>query len=278
MIGSTIQTLRSKVYSGGYDLIAVRKLVWQSKSSRNDHFQQLQIIPPNEYSEFGILNPEQPCPFELEPIALRMLEISQYRMTHRFNKKRWDDFIYPSFFENKLIFGASEDDLSMLCSAEYVAMIFNKLNIFKDNEKSRNVVPLFKPKHFSSGCAYAIPFNEELIRDFQLEMYIYLDYQVFPEDIVLRTKPEFNFSFPKAPKSLCYSYYSSPNSLQSLSLKTGDVILFQEEGPVANMIRKVSKNGYTRVAMVVSFPGIRKLFLVDAPPMMYVSTLEQSHP
>jgi len=101
------------------------------------------------------------------------------------------------------------------------------------------------------------------------ELYLYTDFQVFEEDLVLRSAPDPPSKFPKAGKEAPGCFYGGRQYLEGL--KTGDLVFFQEYGAMAGALEKLALCPYTRVAMVLMIPGINIPFIYDSPPFFMAS-------
>lgn len=95
--------------------------------------------------------------------------------------------------------------LTFTVSGEYLATIMYTLQMFEQSDKVKQAIPKFKAKHFCSGSAFLLPLNKKLIKRFTNERFVYTDFQVFDEDLILRQIPRIDFKFPKYNNSI-YSY------------------------------------------------------------------------
>jgi hypothetical protein len=81
---------------------------------------------------------------------------------------------------------ASPQELSMILSGEYVAYLFTKLNILPSD--AMRDVPKYRASFFGSKAPYKLPWNKDVVKEVSFETYIYLDFQVYLEDISIRSE------------------------------------------------------------------------------------------
>lgn len=305
IVGSQITTLRSKMYSGLFDLVAVRPLKLQGNAhhlfmnvvldeirvlgksiSQQQQQEEEEEVGEEEDEKQNADNDPSPRPVEsamdmvplitnpdvekkLDPLTIRLLELSMYQFELKVHEEKMQKYYKPVFFDTKFIYACAPDDVGSLVSAEYVAMIFHKLGIFDlgaTPDSVEDVISKFKAKHFTSNSKYELPLTN-IVRRIDKEMYLYLDFQVYDEDLIIRTSPQPPLTFPRSKKSLVRNVYTTDLELQQLGLKNGDLVLISEEGIVSDCVRKITNCTWTRIGLIVSFPGISKPFVYEVPPL-----------
>eukprot|EP01080_Neovahlkampfia_damariscottae_P001248 gene1248-11337_t len=236
----SIQTIQSKLYSGVYDLVAIRKI----------HF----VRPTTEI--FGIHEEDE----EEDPLFIKLLNLSKQIIKMGIHPKKYESYV-SHFSKNEYVNWATAPELSMILSGEYIAYLLTELNILpRDHMKD---VPKYRPSLFESK-SYKLPWNKEIVKEVENEVYIYLDYQVYLEDISIRSEepiPEYFDKDDYQPNI----YIETCFDLENLQLKTGDLIFFEEMGKVSDCFERIQESHFTRVAMIIQLPGIDIPFIYDAP-------------
>lgn len=288
MFGTQLQPLRSILYSGLYDLVAYRKIRWKKNLTMDDIEAVMRNkFPPNhstcenvvEYSNTNIGNRHSGYMSDSDEgsssstrslyssiedyLTCRLLNFSNQKMQVEIHPQKFEETL-SSLFQDDLILSASVDDIRCLASAECVASIFFKLGIFTSPSAS-TLIPRFIAGHFGVVTPYYLPFNPDLVDRLSKEHYIYTDFQIWLPDVQIRTLPKFPEFIPPIKISYMQTFNTDPAYLRSLRLKSGDLIFFREEGLIGESALKLQGGNYTRVSMVVCFPGINKIFLLDAP-------------
>jgi hypothetical protein len=268
MFGTQLQPLRSILSNGLYDLVAYRKVEWR----RDVDVSHLMRDTFSTQKEFPVVNYD---PNIDDYITSRLLNFSTNRTQVLMHPGKFKE-VFSSMFQNGIILAASVDDLRCLASAELVATIYFKLGIFQ-SEQYTSLIPKFIAGHFSSYSPYELPFNKEMVLGFNKENYIYLDHQVWQEDIVIPNAIEFPEAVPGVQSSLIQLFNTDPIVLNKLKLKTGDLMFFKEEGAVGEATLQTAGGNYSRVCMVMKIPNINKIFLLDTPNY-YITKAELQFP
>jgi hypothetical protein len=264
IIGTQLQPLRSVIYSGMYDLIAVRRLKWKESLSRIGIDQILrEQFPSNMPPEYDIISSGTILD---DYLTSRLLNFTNQRMKLQIHPQKFRETLAPLFADN-FILSASMDDIKCIASAECVALLFFKLGIFRSGTNLNDIVTKFVPSHFASSSPYYLPLNTAIVDNISGERYLYSDFQLWRQDILVSTdelpkRPDY---LPTIKISSLQAYNTDPDYLRSLGLRSGDLIFFREEGVMGEAALKLQGGTYTRISMVVCLPNINKIFLLDAP-------------
>jgi hypothetical protein len=97
-------------------------------------------------------------------------------------------------------------------------------------------------------------------------VYIYLDYQVVEEELIIREKPFPPLIYPCATKEKPCNFVRDLYDLERFGLSSGDLVFFEEVSEVAQCLQETYHIEYTHVGMVVRIAGIAIPFIYDIPP------------
>lgn len=137
------------------------------------------------------------------------------------------------------------------------------MNIFKNAFKD---LPKIRPGHFHSFSDVELPWNNELIQYISKEFYVFMDFPILIEELRVRDQPQIPNAYPSLQKDTPNVYLRDASDLNMYNLSSGDLIFFSEVSEIAETIKKISFEEYTRVAMILRVHGITIPFIYDAPP------------
>ena len=261
---ASLQRLSSKLYSGYYDLVAVRKLKYQNaKSGAEEVAQKLS----------DLIFKREVDPATSDNISSNILECDFRFSIH-------PHYFYNVFkdvlFDNGFIFTTPPEDRQLLVSAYFAALIYQKIGVFSIENNS--IISKFTPKHFSEDCEYSLPFNKKLVMGLQAPVFIYQDYEVFQEEVRVDHKPLPLplADFPIRDKIVRNKLSMTWNENLISQLRSGDVLFLQEPTTMGTATRKVW-NGctYSRVGIIVRIQG--QFFVHDIAPY-YLNMEEAKQP
>lgn len=203
----------------------------------------------------------------------QLLEMSRQIVQFSLHKKKYE-FLIEKYYDHHYIQNASPEELACVISGEYLAFVLNKLNIFKNAYKD---VPKVRPGHFFSGSDVELPWNKEIIQYISKEFYLFLDFQVYMEELKVRESPTIPKNYPCLQKEVPPVFLRDCFDLDRFNLSSGDLVFFSEVSEVAKVIQQFSGEEYTRVAMILRIPGISIPFIYDSPPF-FVAHYESDKP
>ncbi|KAG2377571.1 hypothetical protein C9374_009087 [Naegleria lovaniensis] len=256
--------LSSKLYSGYYDLVSVRKLKYLNGKKGSDliHSQLFDLLFNRDLERKDPLND--------------LANILESEFTFSMHPHYFNHFFRESLFENGLIFASPPEDRQLLISANFTALMYDKLGIFKMENSS--IISKFTPFHFSEDSSYKLPFNKQLVMGLEDPMYIYLDYEVFADQLRVENKtlPLKVTDFPISDKIVRNRLSLNWNESLISTLRSGDLIFTQEESSVGRAVRRVWNGSlYSRVGVIIRIQG--QFFVYDIAPY-YLSQEEAKTP
>ncbi|KAF0983541.1 hypothetical protein FDP41_010606 [Naegleria fowleri] len=263
-VRASMLRLTSKLYSGYYDLVAVRKLKYLNgkKGSELIHTQLTDLLFDRD--------------LERKDPQHDLANILESEFTFSIHPHYFNNFFRESLFENGLIFASPPEDRQLLISANFTALIYEKLGIFK--MENMNIISKFTPFHFSEDSSYKLPFNKQLVMGLEDPMYIYLDYEVFADQLRVENKtlPLKVTDSPICDKIVRNRLSLNWNDSLISTLRSGDLIFTQEESTVGRAVRRVwNGSTYSRVGVIIRIQG--QFFVYDIAPY-YLSQDEAKIP
>ncbi|EFC44983.1 hypothetical protein NAEGRDRAFT_88171 [Naegleria gruberi] len=260
---ASLQRLSSKLYSGYYDLVSVRKLKYLHGKKGADKIQE-------ELMDLLFTRDSNNSATEEGKIS----NILENGISFTIHPHYFQNFFRDSLFENGLIYASPVEDRQIIVSAYFTAFIYQRLGIFDMENKS--LITKFTPFHFSEDSTYKLPFNKSFVMGLESPMYIYLDYEVFADQVKVENKPLPLpvTDFPIVDKIVRERMTFNESILGTL--RSGDLIFTQEESSVGKAIRRAWNGSvFSRVGVIIRIQG--QHFVYDIAPY-YVSQEEAKIP
>jgi hypothetical protein len=226
-VSTCIQSLSSKIHSGLYDIVAIRKMKMSDRpsgpsrsplspnSDRTEITIQCEMSTPFQESSFrSVIDPTIHSCGDND-LLRQFFDLSVESFQIQIHPDKRDRLLRDKFFETTYIFASEADETSMLVSAEYVAAMFTAVGIFDKN--TTNMIAKFKPFHFGSDSAYKLPLDLNHCVGFERELYIFQDYPLISTDVSIMAIEELPEGFPKL----------DPSSLRSKLEIVLEIVIFR---------------------------------------------------
>ncbi|KAL0489864.1 hypothetical protein AKO1_009343 [Acrasis kona] len=278
LVSGCIQSLSSKIHSGLYDIVAVRKLKMRSHvllSATTPGSDAGQELMPEvgmnvgdvciKFSERENFILDEMLYKDEDTILCQLLDLSIESFSIKIHDHKRSSLLMPQFFDNKSIFASDPEDVKMIVSAEYVAVMYTALGLFE--RQTNATICKFKPFHFGSDSSYDLPVDDRNSEGWDKETYIWMDYPLSSADVSILKKVELPTLYPTIRESDIQNFFFGYNSTWAMGLKTGDLIFLREVSEVGAGICKMYNftHVYTRVCMVLIFDGVKDVYLYDSP-------------